>query len=66
MEYPTFYRTNQIDSLSIFYREAARKTRQRFCCCTGFPLRRGCSSLCSSGFRIVITWLLLITGLRTQ
>ena len=55
VKHPTSYRTIQVDGLSIFYREAGRKTRQRFCCCTGFPPRRGCSSPCSLGFPIAIT-----------
>ena len=52
----TFYRTIQVDGLSIFYREAGRKTRRRFSCCTDSRLPRGCSSLSSPSFPIAITW----------
>jgi len=55
VEYPTFYRTIQIDGLSIFTERPARKTRRRFSCCTDFPLHRGCTSLYLPGFPIAIT-----------
>src|SRR5205823_5453540 len=39
-----------------FTERRARKTRPRCCCCTAFPLHRGCSSLSSPACPIVITW----------
>ena len=67
MEHPTFYRTIQIDGLSIFYREKrARKTRRRFFYCTDFRLHRGCSSRSSHGFPIVTTLSPRLPRLRTQ
>ena len=50
MNYPTTYRALQIDSLSIFYREAGRRMRRRFSCCTDFRHRRGCSNRFSRGY----------------
>ena len=61
MKYPTFYRTTQIDGLSIFYREAGPKDAPTISCCTDCPLRRECSSRSSPGFPIAIIWSRLIT-----
>src|SRR5258708_39212343 len=55
VEYPTFYRTIQIDGLSIFYREAGPRDAPTLSCCTDFPLHRGCTSLYLPGFPISIT-----------
>src|SRR5215472_10828312 len=37
MEHPTFYRTTQIDGLSIFYREAGPKDASTLLLLHGFP-----------------------------
>jgi hypothetical protein len=46
MEQQVFYRTVKVDGLSIFYREAGRKTLLPFFSCTVFRRRRGCFSRC--------------------
>src|SRR3989442_14582222 len=55
VEYPTFYRTTQINGLSIFYREAGPKDAPTLLLLQDFPLHRGCSSRSSPGFPITIT-----------
>src|SRR5438309_3162668 len=55
MEYPTFYRTIQIDGLSIFYREAGPKDAPTLLLLHGLRHHRGCSSRSSPGFPIAIT-----------
>ena len=55
VEPPTFYRTIEIDGLSIFYREAGPNDAPRFSCCTAFPRHRACTSLFSLGSPIAFT-----------
>jgi hypothetical protein len=55
VEHPTFYRTIQVDGLSIFYREAGAKGAPMLLLLHGLPSLRGCSSPSSPGFRIVIS-----------
>ncbi len=55
MEHPTFYRTIQIDGLSIFYREAGPKDAPALLLLHGLPLHHACSSLSLPGFPIAIT-----------
>ena len=60
MGHQTFYRTIQIDGLSIFYREAG-PTRRRSSCCTDWPLRRECSSRSSVKLEVAYCQLVTIT-----
>ncbi len=53
---PTVYRTIPVDGLSIFYREAGPKDAPTLLLLHGFLPHPGCSSPCSLGFPIAITW----------
>ena len=55
VQHPVFYRTVQVDGLSIFFREAGPKTRPRSSCCTDSLPRHECSSRSSPGSPIAIT-----------
>ena len=54
MEHPTFYRTTQIDGLSIFYREAGPKDAPTILLLHGLPSSSRSSSRSSRGFPIAI------------
>jgi hypothetical protein len=56
VKHPTFYRTIQIDGFSIFYREAGPKDAPTLLLLHGLLPHPACSSLCSLGFPIAITW----------
>jgi hypothetical protein len=56
VKHPTFYRTIQVDGLSIFYREAGPKDAPTLLLLHGLLPHPECSSPCSAGFRIAITW----------
>ena len=55
--YRTAYRTADIDGLKVFYRDPARQTRPRSCCCMDFPPPRGCGSRCWTGSSARSAWL---------
>src|SRR5216684_2943075 len=55
VEHPTFYRTVQVDGLSIFIARLVPRARRQFCYCTGSRLHRECLNLFSNGFLIAIT-----------
>lgn len=55
VQHPVFYRTIQVDGLSIFFREAVQKTRPRSSCCTDSLPHQECLSHSSPGSPIAIT-----------
>ena len=39
------YRKVNVDGINLFYREAGRRKRERFSCCTAFPPLATCSEI---------------------
>jgi hypothetical protein len=56
MDYPTLYRTTQIDGFSIFYREAGRRDAPAILLLHGLPSSSRMFERFSPGFPIVSIW----------
>ena len=56
VEHPTFYRTIQIDGLSIFYREAGPKDAPTLLLLHGLPSSSRMFEPLFAGFPIALTW----------